>query len=60
MTPRERIVVRAVVRALHDKRHHDDMDALATSMSVPEGYFGEGTRRRAALMLQALLDRRED
>ncbi len=56
MTPREKTVIRAIVKALRGQGD-DEMDAL--SMSYPAGRYAEQTkpqkmRRRAALLLETL------
>lgn len=53
MTPKEKTVVRAIVRALRGQGE-DDMDAYATS--YPAGYYATPAKvkRRAALLLEAL------
>lgn len=55
MTPREKTVVRAVIRAL-SVNVTIDMDALATSYQLPPHYALARPRARAAMLLQALLE----
>lgn len=55
MTPREKIVVRAIIRAL-SRNVTIDMDAFATSYRLPEHYTLARPKARAAMLLQALLE----
>lgn len=55
MSPREKTVVRAIIRALRAKITID-MDALATSYRLPEHYTLARPKARAAMLLQALLE----
>lgn len=53
MTPREKVVARAIIKAL--RGNPTNMDALSTSYDVGgEAYRGMTIRLRAAIMLEAL------
>lgn len=58
MTPRERDVVRAVIRSLR-ANVHVDMDAFATSYAVPDSYIISRPKIRAARLLEALINAKE-
>lgn len=65
MSPKEKTVIRAIVKALHVKRdrlgrldhdnylHCRDMDALTTSYPIPHG--GRDQVDKACMLLQALI-----
>lgn len=57
MTARERAVVVAIVKAI-TTGDVDDMDALATSYRVGERYNDLPLKRRAAVLLQQLVNGR--
>lgn len=58
MSPKERTVVRAVIRALKSNARscQFDMDALATSYPVPDNYSLARPKARAAMLLKALVE----
>lgn len=54
MSPKERTVVKAIARALR-VNVTVDMDALATSYEVPPQYAISPPKKRAAMLLEALI-----
>lgn len=55
MSAREKTVIRAIIKALR-QRDKTDMDAYATSYSVPPYYLDADRSQKAGILLQALID----